>query len=254
MKQTAEQNGIADYQEYFRLHRQREGEPNSFQLDKACSFVSRIARSCSRPRVVADLGCGIGLFALELARRGWQVIAVDECADSIVIGRRITTSEHVGRLVFRVAPIQQLTDENFADLTLLWGGILGYQSRAVDQQIMSVAARSVSRGGSLAVMLFNPVFFTETKDQGVLFDRFTHTIVVLDERERPLLNVAVRSVEEIRGWALTEICGEETIFLWDNASGELPVKEASSGDWMRHRYLIWVTSKIQRKDEPPVSF
>ena len=26
------------------------------------------------------------------------------------------------------------------------------------------------------------------------------------------------------------------------------------GDWMRHRYLIWVTSKIQRKDEPPVSF
>jgi SAM-dependent methyltransferase len=237
----------SSYREYFRKYRRREGEATVAQLQCAVHFLSQVTHAGPSRGVAADLGCGTGQIAIALARDGWRVVGVDECSDSIAIARRLAARERCEHACFNVASIEQFSKENFANLALLWGGILGYQPPAIDRQVVHTAARSLVHGGTLVVMLFNPTFFAQYHDSGVHFDPTKNDLTVIAPGGRPVLNVAIRTVEEARAWSRTEVCGEEHVFLWDPNEGELPIVNASDMDYPRHRYLVWTLSDCSKR-------
>lgn len=61
------------------------------------------------PREAIDLGCGDGADTVELLRRGWRVLAVDQHAAAIDLLRRSVQPTDRDRLITRVADFTDLT-------------------------------------------------------------------------------------------------------------------------------------------------
>lgn len=60
------------------------------------------------PMTIADLGAGEGAFAMLLAQRATQVIAVDASSKMIEVGRELTTRHGVRNLEFRLGDMEEL--------------------------------------------------------------------------------------------------------------------------------------------------
>ena len=95
---------------------------------------------------VLDLGCGPGLYAAKLARRGLAVSGVDISQASIAYARSFAV-EHKLRINYRCQDYLTLTDENHFDVVLLIYG--DYCTFSLDdrQRLLGVVGRALRPGG-----------------------------------------------------------------------------------------------------------
>ncbi|MEM7275342.1 MAG: class I SAM-dependent methyltransferase [Actinomycetota bacterium] len=104
-------------------------------------------------RSVVDLGCGTGVFAVDLARRGPEVIGLDPAAAMLDIARRRDGSKTVRWILGEAADVLS----GVADLAIMMGHVAQY---FVSEQAWSAALsqlhRILSPGGSLAFEVRNP--------------------------------------------------------------------------------------------------
>lgn len=89
--------------EWEAFYRALEGRPLRELFVDATPFLP-IAGPGDRSLVAVDLGCGDGTETLELLRRGWTVLAVDQSPGGIARLRRSVPRPDLGRLTTSIAP------------------------------------------------------------------------------------------------------------------------------------------------------
>jgi ubiquinone/menaquinone biosynthesis C-methylase UbiE len=100
----------------------------------------------------ADLSCGTGNYALELARRGWQVVGIDQSMPMLrLAARKARAASRAPALVQADAAALPLRDGSLDLVTL----ILGLEFMADPQSALHEARRVLDRRGSLVVAVLN---------------------------------------------------------------------------------------------------
>ncbi|HUS62591.1 MAG TPA: class I SAM-dependent methyltransferase [Acidimicrobiales bacterium] len=103
------------------------------------SFVSML-----QPRTVLDAGCGTGRVAIELARRGVDVVGVDSTSSMIDTARRLAPS-----LEWIVADVTTLELGRTFDVVVMAGNVPLFTPPGTQAALVAGCARHVALGGVL---------------------------------------------------------------------------------------------------------
>lgn len=110
-------------------------------------FISKTLGLSGHERIL-DLACGMGRHAIEFARRGHPVVAVDLSPRLIERAREVAQSEGVG-VEFICADLKGLSFREEFDVVLnLWEGAIGYQSTDDDNfEVVLRIGGALKQGG-----------------------------------------------------------------------------------------------------------
>lgn len=133
------------------------------------SEVNR-ALNMLRPRGgerILDLACGSGRHAIELARRGFEVVGADISAELIEIANRDAAAEPDLQVTFTRADLRELPFEAEFDLVLnLNDGAIGYlESDEENLRTFELISRALRPGGRNLVQLPNVLYAKENLPQ-----------------------------------------------------------------------------------------
>ncbi len=128
---------------------------------------------------VLDVGCGPGRHALELARRGIDVIGVDLSEDFVALACDAATAEGLPAR-FNVADVRDLAyDAEFDAAICLCQGGFGLLGGRDEPRAMERIVAALRPAGRLALTAFSAAFATRFLEEGETFDPATG---VLHER------------------------------------------------------------------------
>jgi SAM-dependent methyltransferase len=110
--------------------------------------------SVERGGAVLDLGCGTGLHAIELARRGYQVVGFDLSLPMLArAGEEAQGRE--AKLNFVQGDMREMTFEEQFDGVYCWNTSFGYFDEDKNAQVISRVHRSLKAGGLLLLDVAN---------------------------------------------------------------------------------------------------
>jgi SAM-dependent methyltransferase len=93
---------------------------------------------------VLDAGCGTGRIAIELARRGYDVVGVDSDASMLQVAR-----EQARALPWHLADLAELEDESSYDLVVAAGNVMIFVAPGTGPEVVRRMARALRPGGLL---------------------------------------------------------------------------------------------------------
>ena len=171
----------------------------------------RFLDACMKPSEdwrILDLACGAGRHAIELAKRGHDVVGVDISPHLIARAREAAHRQGV-EIEFVCANIVDLDfDEEFDAVLNLWEGAIGYLATDSENlQIFSVISTALRPGGHhLAGPLLNADYF-QTHGKLRSWDMNEHTILLADvvwvEETRRIRDTTFRlRAQSDRSWNL----------------------------------------------------
>jgi SAM-dependent methyltransferase len=128
------QVNLADYDERWRRMEAAGANPHG-EADLVCTY---------RPRTVLDGGCGTGRVAVELARRGVDVVGTDVDQDMIARAR-----DKAGELRWVLADLSELDLPNRFDVIVLAGNVIPYVEDGRRSAAVRVCARHLASDGRM---------------------------------------------------------------------------------------------------------
>jgi SAM-dependent methyltransferase len=119
---------------------------------------------------VLDVGCGPGRHALELARRGIDVVGVDLSEDFIALARGAAAADGLPAR-FEVGDVRDLAyDTEFDAVICLCQGGFGLLGGGDEPLAFERIAAAVRPGGRLALTAFSAAFAVRFLEEGERFD------------------------------------------------------------------------------------
>ena len=91
-----------------------------------------------------DAGCGTGRVAIELARRGFDVVGVDVAADMLATARRLAPDQE-----WIEADLATLDLGRTFDVVVMAGNVVHFVRPGTEAAVVANAAAHVSPGGAL---------------------------------------------------------------------------------------------------------
>lgn len=140
-------------------------------------FSAVLASLCAGERVL-DLGCGAGRLADELARRGHEVVAVDESEAMLA---RLTPAVRPVR-----ARIQDLALPTAFDVVVLASYLVNVADEGLRRSLLEACARHVAPGGRVLVARYDPVWAGRLTREEARVGPVTVTLEVRERRGRVL--------------------------------------------------------------------
>jgi SAM-dependent methyltransferase len=143
------------------------------------------------PMRVLDVGCGPGRHSLALARRGYEVVGVDQSEEFLRLAREAAAADGLD-CTFEQADVRDLRVDRAHDAVLcLCQGGFGLLGGRDETAVFARIAGAVAPGGALALSAFSAAFAVRFLEEGETFDPATgvlHEISVVrgpagDERE-----------------------------------------------------------------------
>jgi tellurite methyltransferase len=105
-----------------------------------------------RGKKAIDIGCGAGTDSLELLRRGWKVLAIDQQPSALNFLDRRVPSRHRGALTLLVSPMEGLS---FPKADLIYASFsLPFCSPKVFPRLWANIRQALVPGGHFAGQLF----------------------------------------------------------------------------------------------------
>ena len=118
-----------------------------------CDLIEQIFRTYANARVasVLDLGCGTGNHALELARRGYDVAAVDQSPHMLAEAqKKLAAASLDGKVSLHEADIREFNLDRQFDAIVVMFAVLGYQLENEDVvRTLRTARKHIKRDGLL---------------------------------------------------------------------------------------------------------
>ena len=165
-----------------------------------------------RSRTVLDLGCGMGTFTLEAARRGARAVGVDMMAAALRAAARVAGEENVPTARFVLGDVAALPARTGSTDVVLAADLTEHLDDATFQAMLSETRRVLRPGGH--VVLYTPEashLFERLRDAGIMKQDPSHIAVRNGRELAAALQRAGFTVERVRylpshlpGWNLLE--------------------------------------------------
>ena len=107
-----------------------------------------------RNRTVLDLGCGMGTFTLEAARRGAHAVGFDLMPAALVAARRVAGAEQVGAARFALADVAHLPVADQSADVILAADLTEHLDNATLGRMLGETIRALRPAGTL--VLYTP--------------------------------------------------------------------------------------------------
>lgn len=119
-----------------------------------CDLIERVVHAYGGTlHSILDLGCGTGTHAMLLARRGYDVVAVDRSAWMVAEAQKKTEAcEQLLNMTVVRGDIRSLDLQRRFDLVVMMFGVLGYQEQDADLRSAVRTARSHLQPGGLLLV------------------------------------------------------------------------------------------------------
>lgn len=134
---------------------------------------------------VLDVGCGLGLHAVELARLGISVVGLDLSAS--MLARASSEAKELGLTIeFLQGDMRDMTFEAGFDAVLCWGTTFGYFDDDQNRQVVERLHRALKPGGLLLLDVVNRDYVFKTQPNNVWFQG--DGCVVMEESNANFIN------------------------------------------------------------------
>jgi SAM-dependent methyltransferase len=209
--------------------------PSPKVIAKQSDFIeSRLG--LSKGAAILDVGCGLGLHAIELTERGYLVVGLDLSLP--MLSRAADEAQDRGfKINFLHADMREMNFEGAFDAVLLWGTTLGYFDDETNKQVLERVHRALKPGGLLLLEVVNRDFAIRGQpnlvwfqgDGCVVMEETTFNFissrigvkrnVILDDGRQRETNYSIRlyALHELgqilhqRGFRVVEITGREAM-------------------------------------------
>lgn len=127
--------------------------PTPREVGRECDFIEALFEA-PRGATILDVGCGLGLHAIELTRRGYLVVGLDLSLP--MLSRAADEAQDEGLLInFLHGDMRDMTFGGSFDAVLCWGTSFGYFEEAGNRQALDQIHAAVKPGGKLLLDIVN---------------------------------------------------------------------------------------------------
>ena len=143
--------------------------PRQRDVERESNFIDQSFGLPPGSRIL-DLACGHGVHAVELASRGYQLVAVD--LSTTLLGLARAYNERQGQNVsFVQGDMRQIELDGVFDGIYCWGSSFGYFDDPTNLNVLERIARALKPGGKLLLDLTNRDFIAPRSPSTAWFDK-----------------------------------------------------------------------------------
>ena len=143
-------------------------QPTPREVSKECDFIEK-ALGVPLGAKILDVGCGLGLHAVELASRGYHIVGVDISAP--MLSRANDEAEDRGlQIKFLEGDMRQLPFEEAFDAILCWGTTFGYFDDEGNESTIDSFYRALKPDGVLLLDVVNRDYMIGSQPNAVWFE------------------------------------------------------------------------------------
>jgi SAM-dependent methyltransferase len=201
-------------------------------LKREVDFVED-AMGLAKGAALLDLGCGPGVHAVQIAKRGYEVIGID-LSLAMLARASDEAAEHQQRINFVQGDMRELTFEDAFDGVLCWGATFGYFDETKNAEVVQKIHRALRKQGRLLLDVTNRDYVVPRSPSMVWFEgdgcvcmdeaqfdainsrlKVKRTLMMEDGRSREIdYSIRLYALHELgkllhdNGFRVTEVSGE----------------------------------------------
>ncbi len=142
--------------------------PNPKQVRRQCDFIEQ-RLGLVPGATLLDVGCGLGLHAVELTRRGFVVVGLDLSLP--MLSRAADEAQDNGfKINFLHADMREMSFESAFDAVLSWGTTFGYFEDEVNRTVLDRMHRALKPGGLMLLDVVNRDYVVRSQPNNVWFE------------------------------------------------------------------------------------
>jgi SAM-dependent methyltransferase len=189
--------------------------PTPRDIERECDFIT--ARLNLAPgATILDVGCGLGLHAIELTRRGYLVVGLDLSLP--MLSRAGDEAQDLGlKINFLHADMREMNFDGSFDAVLCWGTTFGYFDDDSNKRVVERLHRALKPRGVLLLDVVNRDYVIRSQPNLIWFEgdgcicmeesKFNYFLSRLEVKRTVMLDDGRQrdSVYTLRSYALHEL-------------------------------------------------
>jgi SAM-dependent methyltransferase len=135
---------------------------------RQCDFIEQ-RLGLAAGATILDVGCGLGLHACELTRRGYIVVGLDLSLP--MLSRAADEAQDQGfKINFLHADMREMSFDSAFDAVLSWGTTFGYFDDDVNRAVLERMHKALKPGGLLLLDVVNRDYVIRSQPNNVWFE------------------------------------------------------------------------------------
>jgi SAM-dependent methyltransferase len=142
--------------------------PTEKEVKRQCDFIERVL-GLERGGTILDVGCGLGMHAVELSERGYLVVGLD--LSLAMLSRAGDEAQDRGlKINFLHGDMREMAFEGAFDAVLCWGTTFGYFDDEANRKVIERLYKALKPGGVLLLDVVNRDFVISKQPNLIWFE------------------------------------------------------------------------------------
>ena len=142
--------------------------PPDVHVGRQCDFIER-SLNLEKGATILDVGCGLGLHAVELSSRGYLVVGLDLSLPMLSRAADEAQDRNL-KINFLHGDMREMTFDGAFDAVLCWGTTLGYFDDEMNKRVVERFYQALKPGGMLLIDVVNRDYVVRSQPNLVWFE------------------------------------------------------------------------------------